>query len=71
MLLMTAANKITTGRFFLSILYLGILTYAIDKKESWDNATWNLAILAAFVLFFVAAVTDWVDGYIARKYGEV
>jgi len=71
MLLMTAANKITTGRFFLSIIYLGILTYAISKKESWDIATWNLAVLIAFVLFFIAAASDWVDGYIARKYGEV
>ncbi len=71
MLLMTSANKITTGRFFLSIIYLGILTYAISKKDSWDMDSWNSALLAAFCLYFVAAATDWVDGYVARKYGEV
>ncbi len=71
MLLMTAANKITTGRFFLSIVYLGILTVAIHKRETWPDATWNLTLLAAFIFFLIAAATDWVDGYIARKYGEV
>lgn len=71
MLLMTAANKITMGRFFLSILYLGILTVAISRREEWSPASWNLALLAAFVLFLVAAATDWVDGYVARKYGQV
>lgn len=27
--------------------------------------------LAAFVLFVVASSTDWLDGYFARKYGQV
>ena len=71
MLLMTAANKITTGRFFLGIIYLGILTYAIHRKEDWPTETWNLALLFAFVFFLIAAATDWVDGHIARKYGQV
>ncbi len=32
--------------------------------------TWDL-YLASFVFFVVAASTDWLDGYFARKYGQV
>jgi CDP-diacylglycerol--glycerol-3-phosphate 3-phosphatidyltransferase len=32
--------------------------------------TWDL-YLASFVLFVIAAGTDWLDGYFARKYGQV
>jgi CDP-diacylglycerol--glycerol-3-phosphate 3-phosphatidyltransferase len=32
--------------------------------------SWEL-YLASFVLFVIAAGTDWLDGYFARKYGQV
>ena len=33
----------------------------------WDHPSANLA---AFLVFSLAAVTDWLDGYLARKWGQ-
>lgn len=33
----------------------------------WDHPNSNLA---AFLVFSLAAVTDWMDGYLARKWGQ-
>lgn len=51
-------NIITFSRLLLSIL----LFWLIDQKDHW---------LAACIVFVVAASTDAIDGYIARKYGLV
>lgn len=51
-------NLITLSRLILAI----ILFWLIDVGGYW---------LAATTLFVVAAATDWIDGYIARKYGQV
>jgi CDP-diacylglycerol--glycerol-3-phosphate 3-phosphatidyltransferase len=50
-------NQITAARLGLAILAFALMP-------------WGL-YLAAFVVFVVAASTDWVDGYWARKYGQV
>ena len=50
-------NFLTTIRFFLSIAVIVL----IDQK--W--------FLASMITFLVAASTDWMDGYYARKYGQV
>lgn len=50
-------NFLTTIRFFLSIAVIVL----IDQK--W--------FLAALITFLIAASTDWMDGYYARKYGQV
>lgn len=34
----------------------------------WDHHASNLV---AFLIFSLAAVTDWLDGYLARKWGQV
>ena len=51
-------NLITISRFVLSI----VLFVLIDLDGWWR---------AAAVVFIVAALTDYVDGYLARKYGQV
>jgi CDP-diacylglycerol--glycerol-3-phosphate 3-phosphatidyltransferase len=51
-------NLITVSRFVLSI----ILFVLIDMNGWWR---------AAAVVFIVAALTDYLDGYLARKYGQV
>jgi CDP-diacylglycerol---glycerol-3-phosphate 3-phosphatidyltransferase len=50
-------NQITSSRFVLSLVVFALI--------GWE---WYLPALIAFV---VAAATDWIDGYWARKYGLV
>jgi CDP-diacylglycerol--glycerol-3-phosphate 3-phosphatidyltransferase len=56
-------NLITSSRFFLSVL----LFWMIDRGNHGQGEHW----LAACIVFVVAAATDAVDGYIARRYGLV
>ncbi len=35
------------------------------------GASWTGAAMLAFILFVVAAITDWADGYMARRMGLV
>lgn len=64
---MNLPNQITIGRFFLSIIFLvGLATF------SWKTRTDQLWLLdAAFWIFIVAALTDILDGYLARKQNQV
>ena len=47
-------NRITLSRLFLAIVFFVFLTYGY--------------LDVAFAVFLVAAVTDWLDGYLARKW---
>jgi CDP-diacylglycerol--glycerol-3-phosphate 3-phosphatidyltransferase len=62
----TAANKVTAGRFFLSALVFVALAL-IGRWPAWDTLLYD----AATGLFLVTVLTDVLDGYLARKYGEV
>src|ERR1043165_5422453 len=64
MLLMTAANKVTSIRFLLCIVYYVLLTFCARRRDV-DLMT------AAFVLNQIIAWSDLLDGYLARKYKEV
>ncbi len=57
---MNLPNKLTVGRFFLTILFVA----AISVEFPYHFAV-------ALVLFAVAAVTDYVDGEIARRYALI
>lgn len=50
-------NQLTIARLVLSLVLFGLMTY-----QYW---------LTSLVVFVVAAATDWLDGYFARKYGLV
>jgi CDP-diacylglycerol---glycerol-3-phosphate 3-phosphatidyltransferase len=50
-------NQLTAMRLALSVVLFVLIV-------------WKL-YLASFVVFLVAASTDWVDGYLARRYGMV
>lgn len=69
---MNLPNKITISRIFLIPLFMIFLLAPIDLG-SFDIYNYELPI-AHFIgalLFIVAASTDWLDGYYARKYNLV
>ncbi|MBI2480137.1 MAG: CDP-diacylglycerol--glycerol-3-phosphate 3-phosphatidyltransferase [Planctomycetia bacterium] len=50
-------NQLTATRFILAIV-----VFVLIPLHSY---------LAALIVFLIAASTDWIDGYYARKYGQV
>ena len=60
---MTTASKITLARVALIPLYL--VTMYLSRGEA---GLWMIASLAIFIF---ASLTDFIDGYIARKYNQV
>jgi CDP-diacylglycerol--glycerol-3-phosphate 3-phosphatidyltransferase len=50
-------NQLTSLRLLLSVVLFGLIV--------WEH------YFSSFVLFIVAAGTDWLDGYYARKYGQI
>jgi CDP-diacylglycerol--glycerol-3-phosphate 3-phosphatidyltransferase len=50
-------NQLTAARFV-----LGLVLFALVEMESW---------VSCIVVFALAALTDWLDGYLARKQGLV
>ncbi|HQU44409.1 MAG TPA: CDP-diacylglycerol--glycerol-3-phosphate 3-phosphatidyltransferase, partial [Pirellulales bacterium] len=50
-------NQLTISRLVLAVVLFGLMTF-----DCW---------LTSLVVFVVAASTDWLDGYFARKYGLV
>jgi CDP-diacylglycerol--glycerol-3-phosphate 3-phosphatidyltransferase len=60
---MTTANKITILRILLVPFFVLQLLYYIQTGDEWNRF---LAILS----FVLAAVSDGVDGYIARRYNQ-
>lgn len=61
---MTTASKITLARVALIPMYM-IFMYL---SEMGSNALWKWIALGVFIF---ASLTDYVDGYIARKYNQV
>ena len=57
---MTTATKLTLLRIVLIPIFLGILYWG------FPGADW-----AALGVFILASLTDMLDGYVARKYGQV
>lgn len=58
-------NQITIARFILAIIFCAVLTQYWHR----DAKPWLLDLAAG--LFIVAAATDFLDGYLARKWSQV
>jgi len=56
----TLANIITISRLFLAPVFLVCILIDSPTAVSWS-----------VIIYLVAALTDWLDGYLARKFGEV
>jgi len=63
---MNLANKITLARLFLIPVFLIFLTPLASELTSPETAT-----IVATIVFLIAAATDKLDGYVARKYNQV
>ena len=61
---MTTASKITLARVALIPVYMVFMYLSGGVANSWQLWT-------ALAIFMVASLTDYVDGYIARKYNQV
>ena len=76
---MNTANKITMSRIFLTgvILIVVMFPWAMVGIEmpAWNVSYLNnpieLRYIIAGILFVIASLTDFVDGYVARKYKMV
>ncbi|MBK8269615.1 MAG: CDP-alcohol phosphatidyltransferase family protein [Planctomycetes bacterium] len=64
---MNVPNQITVGRFFLGIVVL-VLLGMFDWARR-DSQTWM--IHTAFWLFIIAALSDILDGYLARRHNQI
>jgi CDP-diacylglycerol---glycerol-3-phosphate 3-phosphatidyltransferase len=57
---MNWANRITLSRLALTVLFVLAL-----------NSSWHYARTSALFIFLLAGVTDFIDGEVARRYGNV
>ena len=65
---MTTANKITIARIFLIPVFVMMAIYYGRSVERGDPDP--LLRLLAILAFFIAAASDGLDGYFARKYNQ-
>lgn len=57
---MNIPNSITLARIIL-VIPLMYLLYQPENNYQW----------IAFIIFIIAAATDWLDGYLARKLNQI
>ncbi|HPF83223.1 MAG TPA: CDP-diacylglycerol--glycerol-3-phosphate 3-phosphatidyltransferase [Bacilli bacterium] len=75
---MNLANKITIGRIILTVIIIGLLIFPFNSvgisfpvlfiNEQLPISSKNIIV---GVLFIIASLTDFLDGYVARKYNMV
>lgn len=69
---MNIPNKITLSRICLIPIFIIILSIPFDWGE-WSIGTTVLPVshFVAGLIFLIASLTDWLDGYYARKYNLI
>ncbi|WP_077326260.1 CDP-diacylglycerol--glycerol-3-phosphate 3-phosphatidyltransferase [Virgibacillus siamensis] len=69
---MNIPNRLTISRICLIPVFIILLSVPFDWG-AWNIGEASLPVshFAAALLFIIAAATDWVDGYYARKYNLV
>ncbi|HEY8966015.1 MAG TPA: CDP-alcohol phosphatidyltransferase family protein [Candidatus Methylacidiphilales bacterium] len=65
---MTWANRITIFRIVLIPVFLGVLLYYSASEKA--GAPQEGLRIAAFTIFLVAAISDGIDGYLARHWNQ-
>lgn len=69
---MNIPNRITISRIFLIPIFIILLTVPFNFGTiNLGEASVPIAHLIGAIIFIIAAATDWVDGYYARKYNLV
>lgn len=75
---MNLPNKITMIRIFITFLIIAILLLPFDslgissvKLFINESLVIDIRYIVAGVLFIIASLTDFIDGYIARKYNLI
>lgn len=67
-----APNLLTAARVVLAIAFFAVLApWKYHKSPLVDGSGVDAWLLVAAGLFTVAAVTDWLDGYLARRWNAV
>lgn len=74
---MNTPNKLTIARIIISLMIIFLLLFPFDSIGIYFP-TFNvkaiyvdLKLIIAGILFILASMTDFLDGYIARKYGLI
>ena len=65
---MTTANKITVVRILMIPAFVTMAIYYGESIKSHEPQEWMR--FAAIIIFLVAAVSDGLDGYVARRYKQ-
>ncbi len=66
---MNLPNKITVARLALTVVIIVLLCIPVSfPKYDFRGITIEIQYIIAGVIFVVASLTDFLDGYIARKY---
>ncbi|MDD6387692.1 MAG: CDP-diacylglycerol--glycerol-3-phosphate 3-phosphatidyltransferase [Bacilli bacterium] len=75
---MNLPNKLTMTRIFISIIIIAILLFPFDSMGITttkffinESLVVDIKYLIAGVLFIIGSLTDFLDGYIARKYNLI
>lgn len=75
---MNKANKITMVRIIMSVVIIMILLFPFDQLNYefptylvGGNVEISLKYIIVGILFIIASFTDFLDGYVARKYNLV
>lgn len=65
---MTTANKITVARILMIPLFVTMAIYYGQSIQRGAPLEWQR--FTAIVIFLVAAISDGLDGYVARRYNQ-
>src|SRR5437762_9680798 len=65
---MTTANKITVVRILMIPVFVTLAIYYGQSVQKGDPVVWER--FAAIFVFLLAAVSDGLDGYVARRYNQ-
>lgn len=65
---MNLPNKLTLLRLLLIPFFLVLLAFRFDwGTVEWLGSSIGIPELIATIIFIIASITDWLDGYIARR----